>query len=151
MVRQLLDEWDHLAYGLERFDRTSATWVCGTLIEPVMSRIVGEMAGLTGARLRLAPVTNRFFGSVTTVSGLLTGADVVAALQGPDLGECVLLPRTMFTGVYGAGSAPPGLTLDGMSIADVSARLGVPVLMAGTISEALAALHPGFVAQPSLS
>jgi putative radical SAM enzyme (TIGR03279 family) len=141
-VRQLLDEWHQLAAGLERFDLTSATFVCGTLIAPVMSRIVGEIKGLTGASLRLVPVTNRFFGSVTTVSGLLTGADVVSALQDHDLGERLLLPRAMFTGVYGAGSAPPGMTLDGMSIADVSAQVGLPAVMAGTMAESLAALAP---------
>jgi putative radical SAM enzyme (TIGR03279 family) len=143
MVRQLLDEWNQLAVGLERFELTSATLVCGTLIAPLMSRIVGELKELTGAGLRLVPVTNRFFGSVTTVSGLLTGADVVAALHDQNLGEWVLLPRAMFTGVYGAGSAPPGMTLDGMSIADVSAQVGVPVVMAGTMTEVLVELAPG--------
>jgi putative radical SAM enzyme (TIGR03279 family) len=149
MVRQLLDEWNQLAAGLEHLDLTPATLVCGTLIAPVIAPIVGELKGLSGASLRLVPVTNRFFGSVTTVSGLLTGADVVAALQGLDLGELVLLPRAMLTGVYGAGSAPPGNTLDGMSIAEISAQVGLPVVMAGTMTEALAALAPGSRTRPA--
>jgi putative radical SAM enzyme (TIGR03279 family) len=149
MVRQLLDEWNQLSAGSERLDLTSATLVCGTLIAPMLSGIMGRLNGLTGANLRLVPVTNRFFGSVTTVSGLLTGADVVAALQGQDLGERVLLPRAMFTGAYGAGSAPPGTTLDGMSIAEVSAQLGLPVVMAGTMTEALAALIPESRTRPA--
>jgi NifB/MoaA-like Fe-S oxidoreductase len=100
------------------------------------------MNELTAASLRLVPVTNRFFGSVTTVSGLLTGADVIAALQGRDLGNLVLLPQAMFTGAYGAGSAPPGITLDGMSVASISEQLGLPVETAGTLTEALAVLAP---------
>jgi NifB/MoaA-like Fe-S oxidoreductase len=91
----------------------------------------------------LVPVANDFFGPVTTVSGLLTGQDVVAALQGRPPGELVLLPRAMFTGSYGAGSAPPDSTLDDMSLAGISERLGVPAVMAGTLTEALTALTTG--------
>ena len=84
-------------------------------------------------------------GAVTTVSGLLTGGDVVATLKGLPLGEVVLLPRAMFTGRYGAGSAPPGTTLDDLSLADIGRQLGLEgrgtvVHMAGTMGEALQAL-----------
>jgi NifB/MoaA-like Fe-S oxidoreductase len=51
-----------------------------------MNRIVEELGRVTGFDLRLVPVVNQFFGPVTTVSGLLTGADVVAALQDQSLG-----------------------------------------------------------------
>ena len=140
MVRQLLDEWDSLKPDLPALERRSATLVCGALIAPVLGRIVDELNTLTGAGIRLAPVINRYFGPVTTVSGLLTGQDVAAALQGRAPGEVVLLPRAMFTGRYGAGSAPPGITLDEWSLEDLSASIGSPVRMAGTISEAIAAL-----------
>jgi NifB/MoaA-like Fe-S oxidoreductase len=89
----------------------------------------------------MVPVVNHFFGPVTSVSGLLTGRDVLAALAGRALGDLVLLPRAMFTGRYGAGSAPPGTTLDDMTLAEIAARLGVPVAMAGTVAEALAILQ----------
>jgi NifB/MoaA-like Fe-S oxidoreductase len=118
-------------------NRRPATFVCGTLIAPVLAGIVDELNELSAGGVRLVPVVNDFFGDVTTVSGLLTGQDVVAALSGKDLGEIVLLPRAMFTGSYGAGTAPPGMTLDDMSIGDIQARLGVPVEMAGTLTEAL--------------
>ena len=165
MVRQLLDEWEEFKANISRGGslhttperqrsghvagsrawepallRKPVTLVCGTLIAPVMARIMVELnrlLGGTGAGWQLVPVVNRFFGPVTTVSGLLTGQDVVAALQGRSLGDVVLLPRAMFTGRYGAGSAPPGLTLDDMSLADISERLGVRVEMTGTLEEAL--------------
>ncbi len=140
MVRQLLDEWETQKSNLPALARRSATIVCGALIAPVLARIVSELNALTGATIRLVPVTNQFFGPVTTVSGLLTGQDVAAALQRSALGEVVLLPRAMFTGRYGAGSAPPGITLDDWSLEDLCASIGSPVQMAGTISEAIAAL-----------
>jgi putative radical SAM enzyme (TIGR03279 family) len=140
MVRQLLDEWDVLKADLPVLARSSATLVCGTLIAPVLARIVRELNTLTGAAIRLVPVINEYFGPVTTISGLLAGQDVSAALQGRALGEVVLLPRAMFTGRYGAGSAPPGITLDGWNLQDLSSRAGSPVEMAGTMTEVIAAL-----------
>lgn len=38
------------------------------------------------------PVKNRFFGETITVAGLLTGQDILAALEGLDLGDALLLP-----------------------------------------------------------
>lgn len=138
MVRQLLDEWQALKGNLDRCRLLPATLVCGTLIAPVLGQIVAELNRRTGAGWRLVPVVNELFGPVTTVSGLLTGRDVLAALRGRDLGEVVLLPRAMFTGRYGAGSAPPGTTLDDLHVSQMAAQLGVPVAPAGTLAEALA-------------
>lgn len=146
MVRQLLDEWEELKADLPVVSRTPASLVCGTLIAPVLDRIVAELGRLTATDLHLTPVVNQFFGPVTTVSGLLTGEDVVAALRGQSLGKVVVLPRAMFTGRYGAGSAPSGTTLDEMALADIGrelglAQLGAKAVMAGTLAEALAALE----------
>jgi putative radical SAM enzyme (TIGR03279 family) len=139
-TRQLLDEWEALRAALPSLQPKAMSLACGTLIAPVLARIVEEWNALAGTDLRLVPVTNQFFGPVTTVSGLLTGQDVVAALQHQPLGEMVLLPRAMFTGRYGAGSAPPGMTLDDMMINDMAAQLGVPMAMAGTLDEVVAVL-----------
>ena len=145
MVRLLLDEWQGLRDRPVPGVLRPATLACGALIAPVLSRIVAELNAWVGAAgtqpaVRLVPVANRFFGPVTTVSGLLAGQDIVSALDGLDLGEIVLLPSAMFTGSYGGGSVPPDTTLDDMSRDEISAALGVPVVAAGTLTEALAAL-----------
>jgi putative radical SAM enzyme (TIGR03279 family) len=140
MVRRLLDEWQALKTGLPA-KLPPATLACGTLIAPVLGDIVAELNELAAAGWRLVPVANELLGSVTTVSGLLAGRDVIAALrqEAGSLGDLVLLPRAMFTGRYGASSALPGTTLDDLHISDIEASLGVPVRMAGTLSDALAA------------
>jgi putative radical SAM enzyme (TIGR03279 family) len=140
LVRLLLDEWQEIKVQRTSKVHRTCTLVCGTLIAPVLAEIVEAWNRLTGAGWTLVPVVNEFFGPVTTVSGLLTGQDVVAALQGRDLGDVVLLPRAMFTGRYGAGSSPPGMTLDDVHIDDIAARLGVRVEVVGTMAEALAVL-----------
>ncbi|MCL7451923.1 MAG: DUF512 domain-containing protein [Anaerolineae bacterium] len=140
MVRQLLDEWQAVQAGLPADSLRSGTLACGTLIAPLLARIVQELNSVVDADVRLVPVPNRFFGPVTTVSGLLSGQDVLAALKNQDLGEVVLLPAAMFTGRYGAGSAPPGTTLDDMHVTEIAAELGAQVEMAGSLAEALAVL-----------
>lgn len=135
-VRVLVDEWARLKAGRLPPGLAPATVVCGTLIAPVLGPILADLNALTGVDLQLVPVVNQFFGPVTTVSGLLTRQDVVAALQGRPLGERVLLPRAMFTGRYGAEAARPGMTLDDWSLDEISARLDRQVTMTGTLEVA---------------
>jgi putative radical SAM enzyme (TIGR03279 family) len=111
--------------------------VCGTLIAPLMKEIAAEFRQLTGLEVEVIPVVNEFFGQTVTVSGLLTGQDVIAALQGRDLGDAVFLPRTMFDT---AGE----VTLDDMTPLEIEARLGTRVEIAGAMGELvglLASIH----------
>ncbi len=129
LVRALLEDW---ARARRRKRRPSAlrrvTWVSGTLIAPTLARLADQFTARTGVEVRLVPVSNRFFGPSVTVSGLLTGQDVLAALAGRDLGERVFLPRAMFDAA--------GLrTLDEVTLEECTDRLGVPVHLAATLSE----------------
>ena len=47
-------------------------------------------------QVKVYPITNDFFGPLITVSGLLTGQDLLAQLRGKELGEYLLLPVNMF-------------------------------------------------------
>jgi len=109
------------------------TLVCGTLIAPVLEEVAAEFGQLTGLTVEVIPVVNEFFGPTVTVSGLLTGQDVIAALQqrtweGSDLGDIVFLPRTMF-------EAAGEVTLDDMTPSGIGARLGTRVEMTGAMGE----------------
>ena len=128
ITRLLLDE-EFQVSGF-RFGVTKATLVCGTLIAPLLGDAAARLARRTGLEIEVVPVINDFFGPTVTVSGLLTGRDVVAALRGRDLDEAVLLPRAML-------DASGTLTLDDMSLALIGERLGVRVEAAGTLGEAV--------------
>jgi putative radical SAM enzyme (TIGR03279 family) len=104
------------------------TLVCGTLIAPVLELKAVELSEMVGVAVEAVPVENGFFGPTVTVSGLLTGRDVIEALRGCDLGDVVFLPRAMF-------DASGELTLDDMSAAAIGERLGVRVEVAGTMEE----------------
>ena len=128
LVRLLLDDWAEARNDLDEWPWTGRrlTWVSGTLIAPTLLAIADELSGLTGTPIEVAPVANRFFGEHVTVSGLLTGGDVIAALSGRAL-EQVVLPRAMF-------DAAGELTLDDMTPADLTRELGAPIMMANEIS-----------------
>mgnify|MGYP005835943257 CR=1 FL=1 len=143
LVRHFLDEWQDVAPRVKRTaprrpdGHRSLTVVCGTLIAPLLGRVAGELAALSRATVEVLPVVNEFFGETVTVSGLLTGQDVIAALCDQRLGDLVLLPRVMFdaTGEH---------TLDNLSRGDIQAALGVPVTMAGTAAELWQAISAAF-------
>jgi NifB/MoaA-like Fe-S oxidoreductase len=97
MTRDLLDSWaqaqQQLPTHLEH--PTSIALVCGTLIAPTLQRVVDRLNQVSGLDVQLLPVSNQFFGETVTVSGLLTGQDVVPALRASGCAQA-LLPRVMF-------------------------------------------------------
>ncbi|MGB5932176.1 MAG: DUF512 domain-containing protein, partial [Anaerolineae bacterium] len=129
LVRRLLDE--EMKKGKPLAARAKKSLACGTLIAPLLEEMVKGISALLSTQIEVIPIENRFFGSTITVSGLLTGRDVIAGVRGRDLGEMVYLPRSMF-------DAKGEITLDGMTVGDVEAALGVKITMAETMGEVLA-------------
>ena len=66
------------------------------------------------------PIVNRFFGESITVSGLVTGRDLIGQLRGKDLGSRLLIPASMLR-------SGENVFLDDVSTDDVERELGVPV------------------------
>jgi putative radical SAM enzyme (TIGR03279 family) len=120
MAPRFLAEWRHAAHRLpERLPAPRrVTVVTGTLAAPVLRPAVERLNAVAGLEARLLPVENRFFGPSVTVAGLLTGSDLLAALQGEDPGDEVLIPEHCLR--Y-------GVFLDDLSAAQVGERLGVPL------------------------
>jgi NifB/MoaA-like Fe-S oxidoreductase len=137
LVRALLDDWQHIRARARPSPRHvgRATLVCGVLIAPILRELAVELQQRSGVELQVVAAANDLFGESVTVSGLLAGEDVLAALAGRDLGEVVFLPRVMF-------DATGHLTLDDLTPEILSARLGVRVLLVNTLSEVLAGLKP---------
>lgn len=71
-------------------------------------------------RLTVYPIRNDFFGEMITVSGLITGQDLIAQLKDKPLGECLLLPENMFR-------SGEEVFLDDVTLEDVQNALQVPV------------------------
>ena len=87
-----------------------------------MQRLVDEIENQCHNNLSVAlkAVRNDFFGGKINVTGLVTGRDIAAQLEGQDLGETLIVPAVMLR--YDGACF-----LDDMTPQQLSERLGVPV------------------------
>jgi len=76
----------------------------------------------TGVGIEVVAVENRLFGESVTVSGLVAGNDIVAALEGKDIGSALLLPDVMI-------KEGEGLLLDDVSLTELERRLDCRVVV----------------------
>jgi putative radical SAM enzyme (TIGR03279 family) len=82
-----------------------------------------QLSEKTGGTLTAIAIPNRLFGSSVTVTGLISGSDIVAELRGKDLGETetLLIPEVML-------KEGEGCFLDNLTPNDLSRELGLPVV-----------------------
>lgn len=85
-----------------------------TLIDEA-SKVCDNLSG------NIYAIENVFFGTGVTVAGLITGRDLLAQLEGKELGERVLISANM---LRDSGD----VFLDDLTLSDVSHQLGVPVV-----------------------
>ena len=86
-------------------------------VEKIVDRCREKCGNIVGT---VHPVANRFFGETITVSGLVTGGDLIGQLRGKELGERLILPSNMLR-------AGEQVFLDDVTVAQVEEALGVPV------------------------
>lgn len=72
------------------------TWVTGRAFAPCARVLAEELRTRHGASVVCAPIENQAFGSSVTVTGLLTGADIVAGLGDAAADSTLILPSVMF-------------------------------------------------------
>jgi NifB/MoaA-like Fe-S oxidoreductase len=139
LLRSMLDEWQRL------IDRSppprssrpprSMAWLTGGLAAPALERVADEWQTHAHWRPTVRVVRNRFFGEEVSVSGLLSGADLIQALHElPDTLDDVVLPR----GAFGFDGR---CTLDGVSAEEVGAAHPGRVHLASTPAELLEILR----------
>ncbi len=67
---------------------------CGTSIAPVMREWV-EKYGPEGVQATVQPIRNTFFGETVTVTGLITGGDLISQLKDADEDEILICSNTL--------------------------------------------------------
>jgi putative radical SAM enzyme (TIGR03279 family) len=136
LLRHMLDEWKRLLARLPTPSRASArevAWVTGQLSAPALNRMADDWQASQGWRPRVVEVQNTYFGEGSiSVSGLLSGADLIGALRSlPPQTDDIVLPAGPF-GFDGRA------TLDGVSPEEVGAAHPGRVHLASTPRELLA-------------
>ena len=96
--------------------RTKKTIATGVSAAPFIQELVNNI----DSEIIVIPIINEFFGESITVSGLITGQDIINQLSGKKLGDQLLIPSTMlnFDGIF----------LDDLTIQDVEKALKVKIV-----------------------
>lgn len=115
------------------------TIACGELIGPTMHESVARFNQRTGANLEVVAVENVYLGSEITVSGLLSGRDLLTAFERrPEHGALYIADRMV--------SQRTGTLLDDRTVSEVEALLDRRIVPAGDLGDVardLRARHKG--------
>ena len=118
MVRSLVDE---VTDYLKRVDTCECereiSLVTGMLASEIMKQIANQiMEKFKNLKVFVYPIVNHFFGENITVTGLLTGQDIIAQLKDKPQGEFLLMPEVMLR-------SGEELLLDDMTVKDIENAL----------------------------
>ena len=130
MVRLLLDEFEEALTELKNggfpdfdpktYNRKVST-ASGRLIYPYICEMARRLSDVVpGLEIHVNEIVNNFFGERITVTGLLTGQDIIAQLKGKDLGDTLFLPQNVLR-------AGEDYLLDDVHIGDIERELDVKV------------------------
>ena len=104
MMRLLLNEFqdaltilrDDIAKGRVPIEKKDISMATGKLAFRFIKQMAEEiMRELPELSIHVYEIRNDFFGEMITISGLLTGQDIIAQLKGKHLGEKLLLPQNV--------------------------------------------------------
>ena len=104
------------------------TWVVGNAVEQAFQPLAAQLNAVAGLQVELVALRSEYWGQEITVTGLLTGQDLLAGLTGKDLGDGILLPSLMLK---------QGDTrfLDDLTLAEVSQKLNREIIPVNGVEE----------------
>ncbi len=97
------------------------TWVVGNAVEKAFQPILKQLNSVDNLEVNMRALKSDYWGQSISVTGLLTGHDLLLNLQGQDLGDGILLPNVMLK----HGEL---IFLDDMSIEEVARKLNTKIL-----------------------
>lgn len=95
MIAQFRAQAEEVLLDAETLPINRVTLVTGCSFADELNAFAQRFAVRTGVACSVVAVKNDFFGSAVTVAGLITAGDLLAQLQGRDLGDAVLIPDVM--------------------------------------------------------
>ena len=137
LTRNFIEEWVKAGVAMdEEDDEARIAVVSGTAVAPVMEQLARELDP-DARRIHVLPVVNEHFGATVNVSGLLTGHDIMQALQSlTHTVDGVLIPASALR--EGEDVFLDDMSLDAMRASFPSVRIE-PVATGRDYREALAA------------
>lgn len=132
-IRQFLKQFQQAARHLPQ-NVTPArhyTWVVGNAVEQAFQPIVQRLNQVEGLTVTMVALASDYWGQTMTVTGLLTGHDLLTCLPDRPLGEAVLIPSLMLK---------QGDTrfLDDTTVQELADRLQVSIIPINGVDELIA-------------
>ncbi len=112
---------DALSFKKKRRVKSEKTLVTGYLAYGFIKGLVAE---LETEKIHIEKIKNNFFGEKITVSGLVTGGDIIKQLKGKHLGKYLLIPVSMLR-------HDEEVFLDDTTVSDLERELRVKVRIVG--------------------
>ena len=120
LFEEFQDAYEALPGDAEKREVSIAT---GKLAYPYISELAGRlMEKYPETKIHVYAIRNDFFGERITVSGLVTGQDLLAQLEGRELGNALLIPCNML-------KADEDVFLDDITVEQLSDALQVPAVI----------------------
>ena len=104
------------------------TWVVGNAVEQAFQPLVAQLNEVEGLEINLVALNSQYWGQEITVTGLLTGQDLLAGLSERDLGDGILLPSLML-------KHDDTKFLDDLTVEDVSSQLQISIYPVSGVEE----------------
>ncbi|MDF5727848.1 MAG: TIGR03279 family radical SAM protein [Rhizonema sp. PD38] len=104
------------------------TWVVGNAVEQAFQPILKRLNLVEGLEVNMRALNSDYWGQSITVTGLLTGHDLLLNLQGQDLGDGILLPSIML-------KHDESVFLDDISIEEVAGKLNTTIFPIAGVEE----------------
>lgn len=112
LTRLLWDELDNLDLSETLYKKRSIAIITSVLGEKAMLPVCKKLNLINKLNVKLIKVNNNFFGSDVTVTGLLTGSDIIKTLkEETDLPVSIILPSIMLN--------DDGFFLDNLKVIDL--------------------------------
>ncbi|MEH2079880.1 MAG: TIGR03279 family radical SAM protein [Nostoc sp.] len=110
------------------YPQRKLTWVVGNAVENAFEPILKRLNSVEGLKVNMRALCSDYWGQSITVTGLLTGHDLLFNLQGQDLGDGILLPNVMLK----HGEL---VFLDDMRIEELACKLETKVFPVGGVED----------------
>jgi len=104
------------------------TAVTGRSFAPFLREAFRRLETVEGVSARVLQVGNRLFGPSVTVTGLLSGSDIMRSIAGRRLGDLLLVPENTL-------KEGQGVFLDDRTVDELEHAAGVPVRVVGSFRD----------------